>query len=269
MKTKCRDIAAFMEVIAPADLAEDWDNVGMMLGGMDKTVERILVCLDVTSGVAAEADKKKADLIISHHPLIFSDLKRILKEDSKGNVIYTLISNGISVFSAHTNLDAAENGVNVILAEKLRLERMVNLKDYDINQLDSAGKKYGLGKIGYLKEPQNLSVFIQSVKTLLEIDDLRLVGSINKPIEKVAVFCGSYDNDLKALERHHIDILVTGDIKYHTAVEALEMGICIVDAGHFNTEKIILPELAKLISNKFPDIEVFCSNMEKDPFKTY
>ena len=268
MEINCRDISVFMEEIAPARFAEDWDNIGLMLGSMDKKVKRILVCLDVTSEVSIEAVEKKADLIISHHPLIFNSMKRIIKEDPKGNVIYNLVREDISVYSAHTNLDAAENGVNAKLAERLGLERLINLKDLEC-QINIDGRKFGYGKVGYLKKPQKLSDFIESVKTLLEIDKIKLISSINKTIEKAAVFCGSFDDDLKALEGHNIDILVTGDIKYHTAMDALEMGICILDAGHFNTEKIILPELAKLISYRFSDLDVFCSNMEKDPFKTY
>lgn len=267
MEITCQDIALLLEEIAPVKLAENWDNTGFMLGSMKKSIKCILLCMDVTSMVAAEAAQKKADLVISHHPLLFKGLKRVVEDDWKGNIIYNLIRNDISVYSVHTNLDAAENGINLKLAEKLGLEGLENLKDTFIQKLD--GKKYGLGKVGRLKRPMQLPDFINYVKTLLDTEYIRLVGSIEKPVEKVAVFCGSFDDDLTVLEGRNIDVLVAGDIKYHTAMDAREMGKCIIDAGHFNTERVILPELAVLIKDKFHDVKVFCSNMEDDPFKIY
>ena len=266
MNITCNDIAEFMEEIAPKCFAEEWDNVGQMAGSLNKPVYRVLLCLDVTPAIIDEAVEKKANLIISHHPLILQGIKRIVEEDYKGKILYKLIRNDIAVYSAHTNLDTADNGVNRKLAEKLGLNDIVNLKD-TIAGMD--GRKYGLGKVGLLKEPLTLKDFIYFVKTSLKVDNIKLVGNTDKMIKKVAVFCGSYDDDLDALKQHNADILVTGDVKYHTAVDALNMGYCIIDAGHFNTENIVLPALDKLISDRFPGIEVFCSQLEKDPFKTY
>jgi dinuclear metal center YbgI/SA1388 family protein len=141
--TKCRDVMEYIEQLAPAELAEDWDNTGLLLGGSDKSISRIMVCLDVTSEALAAAVEKKADLMVTHHPVIFKGIKRISEDDVKGRQLYTAISNGISVISAHTNLDHAENGVNVKLAETLGLENAVLL-----------GK--GPGRTGFLKKRNEL-----------------------------------------------------------------------------------------------------------------
>lgn len=127
----------------------------------------------------------------------------------------------------------------------------------------------GLGAVGYHTAGLNLEEFISFVKARLETEAIRVVGHVKGTVRKVAVFCGSFDDDLPAVLSRKADILVTGDLKYHTAVDALGMEMCIIDAGHFNTEKIILPVLEKLLASSFPGLEVICSKMAADPFKTY
>lgn len=366
MNTQCKDIINFIEDFAPKSLAEDWDNVGLLLGSNKNEVRRVMVCLDATSETIDDAISKKADMIITHHPIIFKGLKRIDTDDFIGKNICKLIKNDIGVYSAHTNLDMAFGGVNECLArvlgiddlkdikkyktEKLfkvvvyvpeenvdvirdsmcnegagwignysdcsfitkgtgtfkplegtnpyigsqgklekvneyKLETVVaekNLKDviqsmikvhpyeevaYDIYPLQLNGKEYGLGKIGVLKDPVSMNEFIRTVKNKLNTPAVRLIGSTNTEIQKVAVFCGSFDESLTGLIINEADILVTGDIKYHTALELIERGLCTVDAGHFNTEQVIVLRLLKVLGDKFPNVEFFNSDMEKDPFK--
>jgi dinuclear metal center YbgI/SA1388 family protein len=262
MVTLCNDIISYMEEIAPCCLAEDWDNVGLLIGNKMKKVKRLLLCLDVTADVVEEAVDINADMIISHHPLIFKGIKNIKELDGKGSIIYKLIKSNISVYSAHTNLDMAEHGVNAELARKLELCDTADMKS-------TAENGIGLGKIGYLRFPMTLNQFITHVKKSLHTGSLRVIGNVHGKVSKVATFCGSFDDDLHSVLLHKPDILVTGDVKYHTAMEALESKQCIIDAGHFNTEKIVLSSLQKLISEKFSDVEVNCSRVEKDPFKTY
>lgn len=367
MDIKCSDISNYMEELAPSCLAEDWDNVGLLLGSGNKAVRKILVCLDVTANVVREAVQKQADLIVSHHPLIFKGMKKIVEDDPKGRIIIELIKNGIGVYSAHTNLDVADNGVNEYLAKVLGLTGLQNLNHYksedlfkivvfvpedhtdsvraamcgagagwvgnysdctfmtrgtgtfkplegtnpyigvkgeierveeyrletivpkskagsvvsamlkahpyeevayDMYPLKLKGKEYGLGKVGKLDGAVSVEEFIEKVKTNLEIDALRLIGKPRGLIEKVAVFCGSFDDNISSALRHRADVLVTGDIKYHTAQDAVEAGICIIDAGHFATERIMIPALAEIIKRKFSEVEVFTSEVEENPIKT-
>jgi len=265
MSVKCADIAGFIEEKAPRHLAEYWDNVGLIIGSPRHEVSRVMVCLDVTLKVVVEAVEKKADFILSHHPVIFKDIKSINDDDFKGKIIYELIKNGINVYSAHTNLDVAVGGINQSLAELLELIEVKNLNDYKEDRLR---KQYGHGMVGLLEASMKPEEFIKMLKDKLNVKHLRLVGALNKEIRRVAVFCGSFDENWSGIEQSGADVLVTGDLKHHTAIDATGKGICIVDAGHYATERIIIPRLVKAVSKRFPDVDVFCSTVEDDPFKT-
>lgn len=267
MSIVCRNITDYIEDFAPKNLAEDWDNVGLLVGSMAREVNRVMLCLDVTPEVLNEAVERKAELVLSHHPVIFKGIRRILEDEPAGWLLEKLLRHGICVYSAHTNLDVTRGGVNDVLAHKLKLKSIVNLKDY--GSPDKTGFQYGLGKVGYVEEKLQLDGFVKLVKSALEVDSVRVIGNMAASIQKVAVFCGSFDSDLEPLKRHEAEVLVTGDVKYHTAVDVLQMGKCVIDAGHFNTEKLVLPVLADQLSKRFSNIEVFCSKVEKDPFSTY
>ena len=267
MNIVCGNIADFMEEIAPQRLAEDWDNVGLLAGSMAREVRRVMLCLDVTPEVVEEAVEKKAELIVSHHPVIFKGIRRILEDEPRGRLLGRLLKHGICVYSAHTNLDVAEGGVNDVLAMRLGLKSIINFKDYGLP--DKTGYQHGLGKVGCLEEKLQLADFAKKVKSALEVEYVRVIGNMAESVQKVAVFCGSFDDDLESLRRHGADVLVTGDVKYHTAVDALQMGKCVIDAGHFNSEKPVLLVLAEQLSKRFDGLEVFCSRLEKDPFSTY
>lgn len=271
MSIRCRDIADYIEEIAPAHLAEEWDNVGLLLGDSGREVKSILLCLDITGKVAEEAASRQVDMIISHHPLIFSGLKRILRGSGKGDVLYSLIKNDICVLSAHTNLDVVPGGVNDCLACVLGLQNLQPLKKYHSDTLKEAmeGTGYGLGRTGRLANPMNLPDFIQQVKVGLRVDNVRLIGRADRRVERVGVFCGSFDDDLKSIRNAGVDVLVTGDVKYHTAQDAVEMGLCLLDAGHFSTEVVVLPYLERILKERFPGIEIAGRCVETDPFNYY
>lgn len=252
---KCEEIILCLEKLAPKELAEEWDNIGLLVGDEEDTISRVLICLDVTMASINEAVAKKAELIITHHPVIFDEIKRLSKQEFKSKQIYELIQNGINVYSAHTNLDYADPGVNTCLASSLGIHDAVMM-----------GK--GPGKCGMLAQKMNLEEFTRHVKKSLQVPFLRVVGNATSDIQKVAVFSGSFDGDLEAVVESGANVLVTGDLKYHTAMDAQEAGLCIIDAGHFSTEKIVLPYLVQVISGAFPDVEIFTFTEERDPFIT-
>ncbi|KNY25468.1 Nif3-like dinuclear metal center hexameric protein [Pseudobacteroides cellulosolvens] len=365
MSIICRHVVNFMEELAPPHLCEEWDNIGLLIGSKNKKVQKILICLDITRNVVKEAIEQKADMIISHHPFLFKGIKRIIPEDPKGELIYSLIREDICVYCAHTNLDFAENGLNYTLAKTLGLKNIKNLKTYtkeklykivvfvpceygekvtgamtaagagwlgnysdcsftlegtgafrplegsnpfigdtgklekvsefrvetivreellnrvvesmleahpyeepayDIYSLVQGGKEYGFGKEGELDKALSLDELVSRIKNSLNIKSLRVIGDRSEDIKRVGVFCGSFDGDvIPSLGK--LDILVTGDIKYHTALDIAEMGLCVIDAGHFGTEKIIVNELSRLLSGKFSDLTIVPSKVEKDPIK--
>ncbi len=260
---KVGEILNYINEIAPWGYAESWDNVGLMLGSRNSEVKKVLLCLDVTTRVIKEAIDSNAELIVSHHPFLFEKLEKLDFDAIKGQQIQTLVTKDISVISAHTNLDVAVGGVNDTLAETIGLSGLKPLKSY---VPDGFNKDLGLGKIGSLKTETAFNEFINILKEKLNITCLRIIGSPPDNVKNVAVFCGSFDVELNYLRGLQQDVLITGDLKYHTASDAREMGLCLIDVGHFASEHIILKKLQKQLSERFDSIEVVCSKMESDPF---
>lgn len=252
---KCAEIITFLEKLAPRELAEEWDNTGLLVGNREDQINRIMICLDITTASINEAVAKKADLIITHHPVIFSGIKQITEQESKGKQLYRLIQNGLSVYSAHTNLDYANPGVNSCLADTLGIHDTVMMGKWP-------------GKCGMLEQKMSLKEFTHYVKKCLQTPFLKVVGHAASGVRKVAVFSGSFDGNIEAVLESGADVLVTGDLKYHAALDAQEAGLCIIDAGHFSTEKVVLPYLAQAIGEAFPDLDIILYTGECDPFFT-
>ena len=248
------DILAFLETLAPTSLKMEWDNVGLLCGSKSTEVTKILVALDPFEGVCREAADIGAQLIVTHHPLIFRAPNAITDETSIGRSIMFLCRHGISAVNAHTNLDVAPGGVNDVLAAKLGLQSIVTLED-------------GLLRMGET-EAQDLPSFLASVKEKLGCQGLRYVGS-GKPVKKVAVGGGSCAGEMMDALAAGCDTFVTSDIKYNQFWDACDLGLNLIDAGHFYTENPIVPVLAKKISAAFPEIEVKISETHTDCMKFF
>ncbi|MGE5615137.1 MAG: Nif3-like dinuclear metal center hexameric protein [Bacillota bacterium] len=249
---KCKDIISYIEETARPELAEKWDNTGLLIGSGNEDVERILLSLDVTQASVQEAIEKNVDLILTHHPVIFKSINRLNPDEATGRLIYSLVKSGISVYTAHTNMDYAEAGVNTQLADRLGLK-------------NTAVMGNGPGRFGETDKEYSLDEFASMVKKRLNTKHVRVVGKPAADIRSAAVFSGSFDDDLEAFKKTGADVLVTGDVKYHTALYARESGLCIIDAGHFATEAVILPFFKDMIKDVFPDVEVICFR-DEDPF---
>lgn len=238
MSVNVADIIKIMEEIAPPAMAEDWDNVGLMLGRRYKAVKKLLLALDITGEVVQQAIAQKADMIITHHPLIFRGLKRVTDSEWQQELLLTLAEKGIAVYSAHTNLDCVSSGVNDVLAKKLHLD--------NVDSLDSDN---GLGRIGIVPAC-SLREFAATIKKVLRADYVA-VGDAGKQVHKVAV-CGGAGSDLISLVLLcGADTLVTGDIKYHEAQKAVFSGLNVIDAGHQPTELPVMDDLADRLSQRF------------------
>lgn len=249
------EIIEIINRLAPPKLAEKWDNSGLQLGSFKKQVRNILLALDITPDVVKEAIKNKVDMIITHHPLIFNPIKNINIDTVKGEMIYNLIKNDIIVFSAHTNLDASIGGVNDVLATLIGLRNTKTLNKtnkevvYDIYPLANKGIEYGIGRIGELEKPMTLGAFAETVKQKLKCDNIRIYGEMNKLIKFVALCGGSGADYIEDAYQEKADVFVTGDIRYHEAQKSLELGLPIIDANHYNTERVVLPEIKKYIES--------------------
>lgn len=250
---KAREIIQLMNEWALPELIDSWDNTGFQIGDDNKEVEKILVSLDLDSDVLEKAVEEKYDMIITHHPLIFKPINSITTLNPKEKLIYTIIKNEIIVYNAHTNLDQAQGGVNDELAKLLELKNPTLLSPNNINET----KSYGYGKIGEVEDIR-LVDYIDFIKGKLSIDYLTIYGDIDRTVNRVAICGGSGAEFIYNAYKEKACIYITGDIKYHDAQLAHELGLTIIDAGHYHTEKIILPVIKRYLEmNNSLHIEVW------------
>ncbi|MBE7001683.1 MAG: Nif3-like dinuclear metal center hexameric protein [Ruminococcaceae bacterium] len=252
--TTASDILHFIESIAPTDLKLEWDNVGLLCGRGDKEVRTVLVALDPFTHVAHEAAEVGADLLVTHHPLIFHPLSSVTDQTTVGRAITALISHDITAVNAHTNLDCANGGVNDVLAE------LLGLTDVSVIGHDH------LLRAGFVDS--TLPEFLQQVKNALGCNCLRFVDS-GKAVHKVAVGGGACGSELADVIAAGCDTFVTADVKYNQFWDAKELGVNLIDAGHFHTENPVCAVLARKIQSQFPQIRVILSKKHNDCVKFY
>ncbi|MCA9270065.1 MAG: Nif3-like dinuclear metal center hexameric protein [Planctomycetales bacterium] len=260
--TTVEAICRFLETLAPPRLAEEWDNVGLLVGDPQSAVERVMTCLTVTAESAAEAAREGAQLIVTHHPLPFRPLKRITSESSPGRLLLTLIRAGVAVYSAHTAFDSALRGINQQLAEGLGVQNAAPLEA----RLDDP-QQLGAGRFGTLPAPTSLHDFAEQVKRFLHIDGLHLVGDANRPIRRAAFACGSAGQFLTAARHAGCDVLVTGETSFHTCLEAESENVALVLPGHFASERFAMEGLAATLADEFASLEIWGSRDERDPLR--
>lgn len=255
--TTVADVLRYMETLAPSSLAESWDNVGLLCGRKEKPVGKILVALDPFRNVIEEAIREGADLIVTHHPLIFESPLMAVNEDTEtGRCLLTLVEQGIAAINAHTNLDLASGGVNDALAETLGLQDIQLIQPLGT---DGQGRPYGLLRMGTVPE-QELPTFLSNVKQRLHCEGLRYVDG-GKLVSKVAVGGGSCGSELQEAVEAGCDTFVTADVKYNHFRTAYEQGLNLIDAGHFHTENPVVAVLARKLQARFPEVTVkICEN---------
>lgn len=256
---KVKEIIEVMEVLAPTFLKEDFDNVGLMVGDNEKEVKKVLLALDCTLKVIQEAKDNNVDLIITHHPLIFRRPSSITTDTLQGKKIIELIKNDISLYSSHTNLDSAKKGLN---------DSIPGLLGYDTSEILEANKRdseAGIGRLVTLEKATTLEDIINKVKNAFNINNLRVVKGKDE-VKKIAIINGSGQDFIGRAISKGADCIITGDTTYHFASDYKEMGINIIDAGHFASEQIVFFNVMKNIINKFSDIEFILSKTEEDPY---
>ncbi|NUQ61410.1 MAG: Nif3-like dinuclear metal center hexameric protein [Pirellulales bacterium] len=257
--TTVSEIVGFLEGYAPVRLAEDWDNVGLLVGDANAEVRRVMTCLTVTRAAAAEAVRRRADLVVAHHPLPFRPLKRLTAETTVGRLLLDLIAARVAVCSFHTAYDSAESGINQRLAEGIGLRGIVPL----VGIADGLGP----GRWGWLEGATRLADLAANIKDLLSIDRLQTVGDPDKSVRSVAVGCGAADELLDAARQQGCDAMLLGEARFHTCLEAEASDIALVLPGHFASERFAMEHLAAVIGLQFPGLEVWPSQDERDPIR--
>ena len=258
--TKIAQVSQFLNQFAPTRLAEEWDNVGLLVGDPKLVAERIMTCLTVTPESAAEAISQQANLIVAHHPIPFRPLKRITTETVASKLIWDLIRAGVSIYSPHTGFDSAVTGINQSLGQRIGI-----IDATPIKPILDAPDNLGAGRIGKLASARSLSDFIDQIKSDFDLQTLQAVGTAQHSVNKVAVACGSGGSFLSAAIRAGCDTFVTGETTFHTALEAKANGVAMVLLGHHSSERFAVESLATTLASEFSDTTVWASQDESDP----
>ena len=261
---KVSDILDCMEGLAPSYMKMDWDNVGLLCGDPDQEVTKILVALDPFEDTAREAAEIGAQLVLTHHPLIFRPCKTVTESDPVGRTIRYMVKHDISAINAHTNLDCAPGGVNDVLAAMVGL---TDVQVIDPQGEDGEGRPWGLLRMGTVKE-QPLEEFLKTVKENLGCPGLRYAEG-GRPVHRVAVGGGACGSEMMDAIRAGCDTFVTSDLKYNQFWDAQDRGLSIIDAGHFYTENPVCTMLKAAMEEKFPEITTVISKKHGDCMKFF
>ena len=253
---KVNEVLKTIEKFAPPYLAYSWDNVGLLVGNGEREVKRILITLDPDVDIVEEAVEKGCDLIVSHHPMFFKGAKHIRTDEPEGRAIELLMKNDISLIAAHTNMDCAEGGINAGLAE------IFGLEDVEVLEENAANPSCGLGRVGNLKKPMALSELAAFAKDTLAVSGVRAAGAADSVISRIAVAGGSCSEVIPLAIAKGCGAIITGDMKYHETINAVNSGICVIDAGHYGTEhhvigifeKILMPLGVETVRSEHKDI---------------
>ncbi len=247
-------VLQFMELYAPKTLAEGWDNVGLLVGDLQAQVSRVLCALDVTEAVVQEAVAGKFDLIIAHHPLIFTSIAAVTTQTTTGRAIINAVRNNVAVICMHTNLDCAQGGVNDALAQALGLSAVVPM---------GAGEQGMLGRVGKLPAQMSPAIFADYVLEALDAGGVRYCNG-GTPIRTVAVGGGACGKLMDFALEKGAQAFVVGECTYDLMQKAEALGLTLVDAGHFATENPIVPKLVEKIKQAMPQLEVQMSAVHGD-----
>lgn len=263
LMTVVADICEFLDAIAPPETAEDWDNVGLLVGRRSDPVSTVCTCLTLTPDVADEAVAAGVQLVVSHHPLMFRPVQRVTADTVEGSTLLTLIQAGIAVYSAHTRFDSAGEGINQRLAAAFGLQNIAPLLPLEQQP------QLGSGRFGQLPERVPLSDFLTVVRSAVGADYLEYVGQPDARTQRVAVACGAAAGFLADAIALGCDTFVTGEARFHDALEARSRGINLILTGHYRSERPAMEQLAAELSRAFADVSAFASQAESDPLRLF
>jgi dinuclear metal center YbgI/SA1388 family protein len=263
-----------MEAIAPPELAEKWDNVGLQIGKRNWPVQKVVTALDPCPEVFRDAIHQQANLLITHHPLLFSPIKSIDLDSPVGAMIDDALKNRLAVYAAHTNLDSTADGLNDILAQRIGLTNIAVLlsaeRPGESPKKNSLPVLQGLGRIGTLPQPTNLKTLALTIKKSLSLDHVAMVGNPEMAVYTIAVCTGSGAGLLSSVYASGAEVYVSGDLRYHDAREAEMNRLGLIDIGHFASEHLMVDALAARLTEVFnargDSVIVQASHVENNPF---
>ena len=244
----CRDIMKVIETTYPKHAALEWDNVGLLIGRMDKDVKKIYVALDATDEVIDKAIALEADMLITHHPLLFSPLKQITDEHFIGGRVVKLLQHDISYYAMHTNYDVL--GMANLSGEILGLSEM------EVLEVTDSEKMEGIGRVGFLANEMSLRECCELVKERFQLEGVKVFGNLDKKVKRVAISPGSGKHMTEIALAKEAEVFVTAEIDHHEGIDAVAQGMAIIDAGHYGLEHIFIKDIAGLLEAMLSDVEV-------------
>ena len=256
---KCSEICAMIEQEYGTEYACDWDNVGLLAGRRDKEVKKILLALDATDEVVEQAAEGVYDMLITHHPMIFSGIKKINNHSFTGRKILTLIQKGIVYYAMHTNYDVL--GMADLSADYTKMHDTTVLSVTE----EREGEVQGFGRVGKLPREMTLREYAQLVKESLKLNDVKVYGNLDSMVKCAAVCTGSGKSMIKDVIKAGADVYVTGDIDHHTGIDTVAQGLALIDAGHYGTEYIFMDAMKKELTQAFPELKISCAEV-KSPY---
>lgn len=260
-----REFINRIEKIVPQNIALSFDNVGLLIGNEEDDISGIYISLDITDEIIEYVHKNKINTIVTHHPLIFNSFKRFVNYNAISRKIRKCISYGINVIAYHTNLDAVINGMNDELVKSLGFM----YKNMEILELNKINSEYGIGRILDVVEPINIDYIINHIKKLFNLDTIRIIDSGKTEMSRICIINGSGNSMVSSCFGKEVDLIITGDITYHTAFEAKENNITIIDIGHFHSENMVYKKVMKRIIDNIivDDINIYCDDLLSDVYR--
>ncbi len=253
-----------LEKVSPKMYAENWDNVGLLVGREEKEVKKVMIALDASDTVIAQAAAEKADMLVTHHPMIFSAVKKITDSDFIGRKVIDLIRADISYYAMHTNYDICI--MNDAAADKIGLQDRNVLEPLKLNK--ETMEMEGIGRYGTLKEPMAIKDLAEKIKQEFSIDTIRITGDKEHKVRKAAISTGAGKSMISYALEHNAEVLITGDIDHHSAKDALEQGLQIIDAGHFGTEHFMTEAVRTYLEQQYGTVLEIIIAQEESPFLT-
>ncbi len=255
-----KDMTTFLETLAPLSYQEAYDNSGLLIGHEEAKVTRIMLAVDASESVIEQAIENKCEMLITHHPLIFHPLKKVTEEDPVGKRVLALAEHGIALYAAHTNMDSAPGGNIDYAAGRLGLRNIY-----------AAGEEGEIRclRVGFLEEAMTLRALAKKVKEVFGLAGVRIFGDPGSMVRNVAIVTGSGMDFAETAKNEGADVLITGDITYHKAEEALRDGLRLIDASHFGTDKLselwLRRALGLMAAEKGEALEIYTAE-EKDVY---
>lgn len=250
----CKDVMYEIEKEYPLNYALSWDNVGLLVGRDDKEVKRIYIALDATDEVIDEAVRTGADMLIAHHPMIFSPIKRIHNLDFVGERILKLIQNDISYYAMHTNYDVL--GMADLSGDKMNMKNAEILEVTAEGDIGKEDEPEGIGRVSDLETPMTLRECCEDVKSAFHLGAVKVFGNLEEKVKRIAICPGSGKSVIQAALDKNADVLITGDIGHHEGIDAVAQGLAIIDGGHYGIEHIFIEDMRQYLEKHLSEVEI-------------